>query len=190
MTQNLDTTVLLALASDITHCSCARTIHEVHPALARQMQDEEDDALLPRLVVLLQDRPLIVCAAARDRFLAIVAGLASESEAARAQGMFSGEVPGLEGLRLPVNVVEDHVLCEGDPEVYVAVVGRLGEDTLSRAVFVTGWAMGVTTVTCNKAVVRRIRAAVARAGEGVVGPEMLIVGCARSLVGRPKATAG
>ena len=190
---NLDTTVLLALASDITHGTVrVRQQQQLHPALRRQIAEEATTTpLLPELLPLLRGHPLIACGAAAARFREIVAGLASPTERARAEALFARPVEGLEQLLLPVIVVPDFTALQDAQrtEVFAAVVDRLRADPLGRAVFVTGWATGAATVTCNKTVVRRISAAVARAGNGEAGPRMLVVGCARSLVGRPKTPA-
>jgi len=181
-TLHLDTTVLLGLISDITHgAATTTTAADLHPALQRQIREEAAAPMMATLLLpLLRGKTLVTCEAARDSFARIVEWRASATEATRAGELFSEGLHGLGAVR----VVRDYALRETDPEAWWAVARRLAGDPLSRAVFMTAWECGATTVTCNKAVVKRIGTVVARAG---AGPEVVVVECARSLLGPPKA---
>jgi hypothetical protein len=199
---NLDTTILLALISDISHHASVPKEPRFHPAILRQLEMEaERGMIVSHLLPVLRGRKLFCAKSARDRFDEIVDIVASPSECARAELLFPrSPVPPEElaeqfaklsvhpvgEILLPVETVPDHIAGPEDPPGFERVAGKLS--AVNRGAFMTGWKRGVTTVTSNRAVAKMVAAACEGKEEGqdVVGPDVYVVESARSLVGKAK----
>lgn len=209
-TLNLDTTILLALISDISHHPSVPQEPRFHPAILRQIEMEREKPMLPdQLLPVLAGRDLLCSSSARARFQEIVDIVASDTERARANillvslsdepkdsptpeerlaQMQALSTHPLTGLRLPVETVPDFHPTEEDPAEYRRVAMKLS--VVNRGAFMTGWARELTTVTSNRAVAKVVEAAcsVEESGESgeVMGPDVFVVDTARSLVGRAR----
>ncbi|KAF8533408.1 hypothetical protein BDD12DRAFT_761254 [Trichophaea hybrida] len=199
---NIDTTILLALISDISHHVSVEVEPRMHPAILRQLDMEKERPMLPgHLLPVLEGRDMICCVSARERFEEIVDIVASDTERERAQLLLSypssssnitpeDRIKRLQELsthpcstlKLPIVTVPDHTLTSTDPPEFRQVSGKLS--SVNRGAFMTGWARGVTTVTSNRAVAKMVEAACS--GGEVVGPDVFVVESARSLVGKGK----
>ncbi|KAA6408601.1 MAG: hypothetical protein FRX48_07683 [Lasallia pustulata] len=203
-TLNLDCTILLALVSDLSH-QPPRPAPCFHKAIARQLELEARDPLLPgRLYPALGARHLVCTAEAARRMREIVAGIGTGAEKERTRvvmgdGVGGGEaalrselgrwsryeVPG--GLRLPVREVGAGVgEGRGLSKVQRKVAGRL--TVINRSVFLYGWIEGFTTVSSNRTVAKLIESIVEEEMEGEEerGPDVWLCGTARSLLGKEK----
>ncbi|KAG0644834.1 hypothetical protein HOY80DRAFT_214358 [Tuber brumale] len=199
-TINLDVTILLALVSDITHGPVA--IQErFHPAIRRQLELESSGCRMgEEIYPLLHARTLLTTATAKKRFVEIVDIVGSPSEKERTRIVLEGQTEdgeweglstyglddnstGASGgkwqLKLPVGVVEDDWAPENQPQQ--RIVAKLS--TVNRAVFVTGWKKGFTTITSNRTVAKTIEGLVE---DGETGPDMFVLNTSRSLVGKAK----
>lgn len=82
-------------------------------------------------------------------------------------------------LRLPVGVIGDDWAPES--QVQQRIVAKLS--AVNRAVFVTGWKKGFTTITSNRTVATTIEGLVE---DGETGPDVFVLNTSRSLVGKAK----
>ncbi|PWW79611.1 hypothetical protein C7212DRAFT_350454 [Tuber magnatum] len=199
-TINLDVTILLALVSDITHGPVS--IQErFHPAIIRQLALESSGRRMgEEIYPLLHARTLLTTATAKKRFVEIVDIVGSPSEKERARMVLEGQAEegeweglstyglGASGagggggkweLKLPVGIIEDDWAPEN--QVQQRIVAKLS--TVNRAVFVTGWKKGFTTITSNRTVAKTIEGLVE---DGETGPDMFVLNTSRSLVGKAK----
>ncbi|KAI5812815.1 hypothetical protein BZA77DRAFT_322902 [Pyronema omphalodes] len=200
-TLNLDTTILLAMISDISHHSSVTPEPRFHPAILRQLEFEAAEPMMDvHLMPVLKGRKLITAESARERFDEIVSIVASETERERAHLLLSYpddnststlspearikrfqelSCRNLEGLKLPVETVVDEPGKDQEVALKLSVVNR--------GAFMTGWQRDVTTVTSNRAVAK----VVAAACQGMEqGPDVMVVMSARSLVGKGKIRVG
>ena len=190
---NLDTTILLALISDISNHLHTPRHPRFHPAILAQLDNEVAAPMLQtHLWPVLAGRKLVCTPSARARFDEIVDIVGSSTEKTRARIVF-GEVntPFSElcehalpeaGLILPIDTLDDEYEdCSEKPELARRVAGKIS--AVNRAVFLTAWEKGWTTVTSNRAVQKYIENAV---GEEERGPDMYVVGAVRSLAGRER----
>lgn len=209
-TLNLDTTVLIALVSDISHTRTVTVEPRFHPAILSQLEHEQKSKFLPEhLYPVVEGRELVCTKAAQGRFEEIVEIMASPAERRRAELILTplaeGETAELRaerwrgvschalpegGLRLPIRTLgeeEEYEPQEEDEEVVKVVNNKLSGT--NRAVFVTAWLRGWTNVTTNRAVERHITTALEgwewKEGDGVLreGPDMCVVSAVRSLLG-------
>ncbi|KAG0124384.1 hypothetical protein HOY82DRAFT_184800 [Tuber indicum] len=199
-TINLDVTILLALVSDITHGPVA--IQErFHPAIHRQLALESSGRRMgEEIYPLLHARTLLTTVTAKKRFVEIVDIVGSPSEKERTRMVLEGQAEegeweglstygldhnsaGASGgkweLKLPVGVIEDDWAPENQPQQ--RIVAKLS--TVNRAVFVTGWKKGFTTITSNRTVAKTIEGLIE---DGETGPDMFVLNTSRSLVGKAK----
>ncbi|CAZ83867.1 unnamed protein product [Tuber melanosporum] len=199
-TINLDVTILLALVSDITHGPVA--IQErFHPAIHRQLALESSGRRMgEEIYPLLHARTLLTTVTAKKRFVEIVDIVGSSSEKERTRMVLEGQAEegeweglstygldhnsaGASGgkweLKLPVGVIEDDWAPENQPQQ--RIVAKLS--TVNRAVFVTGWKKGFTTITSNRTVAKTIEGLIE---DGETGPDMFVLNTSRSLVGKAK----
>jgi len=201
-TINLDVTILLALVSDITH-GPVPIQERFHPAIKRQLELESSGRRMgEEIYPLLHSRALLTTATAKKRFVEIVDIVGSPSEKERMRMILEGQVEegeweglspyGLDDkstgggggggkweLRLPVRVIEDDWAPEN--QLQQRIVAKLS--TVNRAVFVTGWKKGFTTITSNRTVAKTIKGLVE---DGETGPDMFVLNTSRSLVGKAK----
>lgn len=140
---NLDVTAMLAYVSNLTNGGCELAFRE--PALAQQAQWERQTPVLPRLQALFADHRLVCCRSAHAAFTSIVNTVGGAAERRRA-----------ELLLQRVTLVED-ASCA----VTAALLQRGRVSSRAAAVFGTGEALRLPTVTANTGFVR------AAAGQGV-----------------------
>ncbi|KAA8903852.1 hypothetical protein FN846DRAFT_907974 [Sphaerosporella brunnea] len=204
-TLNIDTTILLALISDISHHASVPKEPRFHHAILRQLEMEAERGMIKdHLLPVLAGRKLFCSQSARDRFDEIVEIVATPTERARAELLFPPPSPApaapprelaekfqelsvhpVMEIFLPIETVPDHVATANDPPGFLRIAGKLS--AVNRGAFITGWAHGVTTVTSNRAVAKMVEAACSGEGnEDVVGPDVYVVESARSLVGKAK----
>lgn len=216
---NIDCTILLALISDLSN-QHVEIEPRFHPAILRQLEFEEDLALLPNLLFpALVGRKMVCTSIARVRFEEIVAIVGSDTEKARAllilderlkkrpingeydEGWYQPEVHEsseylLERFRsncihhvpsnflLPIITLSPDNLgldTEFELECQRRIMGRLSH--VNRSVFMTGWKSGYTTITSNRGVAKIIENHI---HDGEKGPDLFVLGTARSLVGKAK----
>jgi len=201
-TINLDVTILLALVSDITH-GPVPIQERFHPAIKRQLELESSGRRMgEEIYPLLHSRDLLTTATAKKRFVEIVDIVGSPSEKERMRMILEGQAEegeweglsayGLDDknagggggggkweLKLPVGVIEDDWTPEN--QLQQRIVAKLS--TVNRAVFVTGWKKGFTTITSNRTVAKTIEGLVE---DGETGPDMFVLNTSRSLVGKAK----
>lgn len=210
-TLNIDCTILLALISDISHRECE--ILDWYPGEVKaQIRDEEKEKLLPtHLYPAIGDHPMLCTSEAASQMNLIVNTLATDPERARADILLAQnahasaspaellsawsdlsdhKVP--DGFKLPIRVVES------DPAKFarlpkVAQVLAKDLSPLNRAIFLYGWAEGITTLSSNGARARQIDSAITEHGldDGEPEPHIWLCGESRSLIakqGRRKCT--
>jgi hypothetical protein len=209
-TLNLDCTVLLALASDMSHA------REIDPAWeprlpAKQVRSERQEVLVTSVLwPVMRGRELVCTREAAKRMREITEEIGMVGEKARmeillgdganlaVQGEDEGvmrreafqkwteyDVPG--DWRLPVRICESVGADDGRlPHIARKVAMELSE--LNRSVCLFGWAEGFTTITGNRMVVRTIEKIVVkeREREEVMGPDLFVSWNSRSLVAKEK----
>lgn len=179
---NLDCSILISLASDITHSHV-----EIQPwhrnDVSAQIREElaEGSSLVKALYPVLCNRKLVCTAEAARRFRAILATIATDDEAARTRIILPD--PGLPkrtseelvaelqalsvhpvdlNLLLPVEVVEhdcpqsltEAIRTSILPPGAEAVAADLSE--LNRDIFVYGWVNRITTLTANHTLAKQV----------------------------------
>jgi len=212
-TVNIDCTILLALVSDLSHYNSATIPLEAasgakdgqpHPAIVRQLQTESEEQLLPSILYpLLQGRDMVCTTEAARRMREIVSTIGTDSEKARTEIFISSSVssphahpdlhPSLRflthhpipsNLHLPISVVPSTVDLSRLPAIAANVAAQLSE--VNRSVFLYGWQEGYTTISSNRAVVKGVEGVFEEQRSEEVGPDVWLVGTARSLVGKEK----
>lgn len=194
---NLDTTILLAIISDVSNCTSVEVEHHIHPAIANQLEFEKTEPMLTtHLWPVMEGRDLVCTEVAAKRFWEIVKTMASAKEAERAELLMNRTESGdnlkrfaelcmhplpEKGLHLPVYVLEEDSLEDSKEEVMKRVGAKLS--AVNRGAFMGGWKAGLTTVTSNRAVAKIIASQV---HDNEVGPDLYVVESARSLVGKAK----
>ncbi|RKU47776.1 hypothetical protein DL546_006274 [Coniochaeta pulveracea] len=213
---NLDCSILVSLASDVTHSHV-----EIQPwhrnDVSAQIREEEAEgsSLVKKLYPALRGKKLVCTAEAARRFRAIVATIATKDEAARTRLILPdpgslektstelvAELQALSvhpvgsGLLLPVEVV-DHdyparmheIMGTGKlPLSAKPVAADLSE--LNWDIFCYGWVAGITTITANytlaKQIVRLVEQGRTEAHEE--GPKVWVFPYTRALAtkGRPE----
>jgi len=212
-TINIDCTILLALVSDLSHYNSATIPLEAasgakdgqpHPASVRQLKMESEEQLLPSILYpLLQGRKMICTTEATRRMREIVSTIGTDSEKARTEifitssGPSSRMSPDLHSsldllthhpipsnLQLPISVVPSDVDLARLPAIAAKVAAQLSE--INRSVFLYGWQEGYTTISSNRVVVKGVESVFEEERSEEVGPDVWLVGTARSLVGKEK----
>jgi hypothetical protein len=204
-TLNIDCTILMALISDISHRDCP--ILDWYPGEVRaQIQEEAEENLLPtHLYPAIASHSMVTTEEAADQMYVIVQTLATDAEKARAdlllgrgdyatksceqlvlewQAMSDHATP--EGFKLPIRVVSSNMntITERLPAVAATLFNELGE--LNRAIFLYGWAEGLTTLSANRGRTRQIETVLNEQGleEGEDGPHIWLCGESRSLIAK------
>lgn len=204
-TLNIDCTILLALISDISHHECS--ILDWYPGEVRaQIQEEAKENLLPtHLYPAIGSHRMATVQQAADQMNLIVQTLATDTEKGRAdlllgQGesatktreellsewsaLSSHAIPG--GFQLPIRVVpvDMSIMAVHLPAAAMKLYIELG--ALNRAIFLFGWAQGLTTLTANRGRARQIEAALNEHGleEDETGPHIWLCGESRSLIAK------
>lgn len=166
---NIDTSVLVALTSDISHF---RVIPQ--PWFGQSQKDHVDlethDPLTPQLCSLLGDHPLVCTKEAAGSLARIVHTMGTATENARAHLLFTPDdtmtpeqriekfralsihsIPS--NLRLPIRVFDSETISNDEachPRLNAQIQEKLNSLAQpGRSVFSTGWSQGLTTITCN-----------------------------------------
>ena len=185
-TLNIDCTILLALVSDLSHCSASDLLgrsdaSEYHPVIKRQIAGEEDESLLPKVLYpILHGRRLVCTREATKRMQDIVNTMGTTTEAARTRifigtGMSENEHGGKDPsmapttitledlsihptppLRLPIDIVDLPPHTNSTNLPKAAELVSQHLSLLNKSVFLYGWAENITTITSNRAVAAEI----------------------------------
>jgi Protein of unknown function (DUF1308) len=204
-TLNIDCTILLALVSDLSHYTVAPAPHH-HRALVRQIEIEKEDRLLPSLLFpALGDHALLCSHEAAVRMREIVATIGTETEKARTallmgddnslsheeviarfQPLSEFAIPVIWNLPIAVVSFEETKMLSTLPAVAKEISAELS--TINRSVFMYGWAMGLTTLSSNRTVAKRIELVFERRAEvnEEKGPDIWVCPTARSLAGKER----
>ncbi|KAK8163941.1 hypothetical protein IWX90DRAFT_244509 [Phyllosticta citrichinensis] len=201
---NIDCTLLVALASDISHAHV-----EVQPwyplAVQGQIRDEQRQPLMPHVLypAIASSRRLLCTSEAADRMRDIVATIGTETEVRRAELLIEGEVtrgkssaelrkelqalsihPVPSDLQLPIGVIEFDSTSAQLPKVAEEVVPHL--TPINQSIFLYGWSAGITTLSSNGSVARQIETLIEthRTTDDEVGPDVWVCPMARSLVAK------
>ena len=182
-TLNIHCTILVALVSDLSHCSSSDLLQrsdapQYHPVIKRQIAGEEEGSLLPRVLYPILENRCIVCTReAAKRMRDIVSTLGTATEAPRTEifvgskeesdGNVIKQQLGLDALKkysihatprlhLPIEVLDCHLstLSRNLPTAAGEVAPNLS--ALNKSVFLYGWAENLTTITSNRVVATEI----------------------------------
>ncbi|OIW32942.1 hypothetical protein CONLIGDRAFT_156663 [Coniochaeta ligniaria NRRL 30616] len=186
-TVNLDCSILVALASDVTHSAIEKqTWHRWDVASQIDEEKKVGSTLVKALYPVLRSRRLVCTAKAAERFWTIVDTLATATEAARAELILpkagntektSEELlaelqtlsinPVDPNLRLPIEVVTPvDLTTEGRDLATDNEPRRLPRSAelistvasdLNRDIILYGWLHQITTVTANNSLAKQIR---------------------------------
>lgn len=213
---NLDCSILVSLASDVTHSHV-----EIQPwhrnDVSAQIREEmaQGSSLAKKLYPALRGKKLVCTAEASRRFRAIVATIATKDEAARTRlilpdpdlpqktsAQLVAELQALSAhpvdpdLLLPVEVVDhdyphtlNEVISTGKlPQSAKTVAADLSE--LNWDIFCYGWVTGITTITANYTLAKQIVRLVEqdRVDTHEEGPKVWVFPYTRALAtkGRPE----
>ncbi|KAK7514456.1 uncharacterized protein IWZ02DRAFT_75179 [Phyllosticta citriasiana] len=201
---NIDCTLLVALASDISHAGVQ--VQPWYPmAVQGQIRDEQRQPLMPHVLypAIASSRRLLCTAEAADRMRDIVATIGTETEVRRAELLIGGEAtegkssaelreelqalsvhPVPSGLQLPIGVVDFDSTSAQLPKVAEKVVPNL--TPINQSIFLFGWSEGITTLSSNGSVARQIEMLIEthRTADDEVGPDVWVCPMARSLVAK------
>ncbi|KAI0191684.1 hypothetical protein EV127DRAFT_480134 [Xylaria flabelliformis] len=209
---NIDTSVLVALTSDISHFQITK-----QPWFGQSQKDhidlEASDPLIPKLCSLLSHH-VLVCTREAARSLARIVhtmGTAGENtrayllltpddsltheqriEKLRALSVHGDSIPS--HLQLPIRVVDVETKsnengCQENLDTpYHEALEVLAQP--GRSVFYSGWVKGLTTVTCNVLAVKQLEKRLEQfPGLGTSGwPSIWAFSSSRPLVGVPKGS--
>lgn len=214
-TVNLDCSILVALASDVTHADI-----EIQPwhrnDLVVQIREEAEigSSLVKALYPVLRSRRLVCTARAAERFWTIVDTIATQAEAARAEIILPrtgstrkaseelvAELQALSvhpvdpDLQLPIEVVQTDVTGVPAGDVEAKRLPRSAEivssilSELNRDIYLYGWVRGITTMSANNSLAKQIRLLVEenRTNDDEAGPKIWVFPFTRALAtkGRP-----
>jgi hypothetical protein len=208
-TLNICCTILLALVSEFSHARVSKQ-KWFHPALQRQVEIEGNENLLPSLLYpALGGRKLVCTKEAAKRMREIVETIGTASEKARTVIMMGDDQtksqaelreemqnwsahPVPDEWQIPIRVVDQHL---DDCQEKLPAAGREVVENMTdinRSVFGFGWASGVTTVTSNRVVVKRIENSLEKHEDldPSSWPSIFLCPTARSLVGKEKEKRG
>lgn len=209
-TINVDCTILLALASDISNSCVDPKSRHFNQAILHQLRNEMVEPLLTSAIFpALRNHKLMCTPTARNRFEAIVDEIGTASEKARykalidasgddARGIYQQlciyKVP--EDFHLPIRVIGEEEECWNGPPASLPYSSELTGilSPINASVFLTGWSMEVTTITSNMNIAKIIQDTWTREmaksedrGYGVNlvhGPKVCLIRVARSLAGK------
>jgi hypothetical protein len=214
-TVNLDCSILVALASDVTHSDIdIQPWHRRDVVFQIREEAELGSSLVKSLYPVLRSRGLVCTARAAQRFWEIVDTIATTAEAARAEILLPkaggtektseelvAELQALSdhpvdpNLRLPIDVVKAdlpddltaHFEAKGLPKSAEFVSPILSE--LNRDIYLYGWVHQITTMTANNSLAKQIRLVVEehRKDDDEAGPNIWVFPFTRALAtkGRP-----
>lgn len=208
---NIDCTILLAFASDLSH---GRVEPEDwhNKAISRQIELESEDQLLPSNLWPACGRRKMVCTKeAAVRMQEIVDIIGTETEKRRASLLLdlnkdlhldsSERIQEFQKLSdytvpfewaLPISVVDADVpdIMTNLPPVAEKVAENL--TSINRSVFLYGWSTGRTTISSNGSVAKDVESTIEanREDEETLGPDIWLSASSRSLVGKEKERRG
>ncbi|EEA26238.1 hypothetical protein TMatcc_005504 [Talaromyces marneffei ATCC 18224] len=210
---NVDCTLLLALASDLSHTQNITPSPSFHRAIIRQIEVEDELPLLTtELWPAMVGRQLVCTQEAIKRMKEIVSTIGTETERKRAAILLGeGEMEGLDKdtllrelqaisdhsipdrLNLPISVVDAHAEINAalQQKKFPPVIDKITEilTDINHSVFLYGWARDIFTVSSNKTVVKQIESTIEdnRGDDDTLeGPKIWICDTARSLIGKEK----
>jgi hypothetical protein len=203
-TLNIDCTLLLAIASDISH-GLIKEEPWFNRNVRRQIHIEEKERLMPNsLWPAMVGRDLVCTRFAATRMREIVDLIGTETERARAP-LLMGDDPSLshtqvlhklqqlsehpipQSWRLPIKIIDENdPSLPALPPLAVPVAQQLTD--INQSVFLFGWRCGYTTITSNRVAAKAIEKSVEenRSHDDDVGPDVWICPTARSLVAKEK----
>lgn len=213
-TLNVDCTILLAFASDLSH---GRVEPEDwhNKAIQRQIEMEAQDQLLPNsLWPACGDKKLVCTRQAAVRMQEIVSIIGTNTERKRTTMMLDiddankhlsqkqrveefqklSSYPIPPDWQLPIQII-DFETTDSDADANLPSVAEKVAETLTainRSVFLFGWATGRTTISSNRAVAKEVEATIEenRLDEETRGPDIWLCPTSRSLVGKEKQRRG
>ncbi|KAI0385875.1 hypothetical protein F5Y04DRAFT_158955 [Hypomontagnella monticulosa] len=203
---NVDTSLLVALASDFSHTKVVKQpwfshSHNDHTVL------ESEQPMLSLVYPLIGNHKLVCTREAADIYFHIVDTLATEAEKARAYLILRPdtgksqeqrvkelrllsihEVPS--DLQLPIRIVDmNENNCQ---DCFTDSIKQKLENVLNpgRSVFSYGWASGLTTITCNSVVIRQLEKDLEQLPTlgNLSWPSIWAFPTSRPFVGLPKGT--
>ncbi|KAI5926700.1 hypothetical protein F4810DRAFT_482053 [Camillea tinctor] len=201
---NIDTSVLVALASDFSHTKVKKQAwfshsHNDHTDLERK------EHMLPLIYPVLDGHELVCTKEAADAFSHIVNTIATDAESARAhlilavdptkssdqrveelRSLSIHEVPS--SLKLPIRIVDaNENNCQSRFSLEIMKELRVLLNP-GRSVFAYGWAKGITTLTCNAVAIKQLEKGLEKLPGlgGLEWPSMWAFPTSRPLVGTPK----
>ncbi|RAO68030.1 uncharacterized protein BHQ10_004042 [Talaromyces amestolkiae] len=210
---NVDCTLLLALASDLSHLQNIAPSPSFHRAIIRQIEVEDELPLLTtELWPAMVGRKLVCTQEAIKRMKEIVSTIGTETERKRTAIILGeGDMEGLDKdtllrelqkisdhsvpaqLNLPISVVDAHAEIETamKQKRFPPVIDKITQilTDINYSVFLYGWARGIVTVSSNKTVVKQIESTIEdnRGDDDTLeGPKIWICDTARSLIGKEK----
>lgn len=215
---NLDCTVMLSLASDLSHAPVSKEIW--HKAATQvQIDQETKEPILPTWIYpAISGRRLVCTTKCHDHFRKIVNEIGTKSEQARAAILMGGvqstsredllsqwhersdhEVPST--LKLPIEIVDEEMDLEAlslsngvkrlsSQRLSDMITSQLTD--LNSNIFMYGWRSGRTTVTSNFNVTRRIIDLLNKHRkedeQDVLGPSIWSRAPSRSLIAKEKSS--
>ena len=210
-TLNIDCTILLALVSDLSHTANHPILPNYSSAIARQIEMETREHLLPSsLWPAMAGKRLVCTYEAAKRMKEIVDTIGMPNERIRTELLLDDELArsGKDlreafakysdhaippSLGLPIRIVQaevseynvkDAIQRAILPPVALLVADQLTD--INRSVFMYGWMESMTTVSSNRTVAKHIEGIVEKEGDGAAGPEVWLREPARSLLGKEK----
>ncbi|KAI1209021.1 uncharacterized protein F4807DRAFT_428530 [Annulohypoxylon truncatum] len=201
---NIDTSLLVALASDFSHTNVTKQpwfshSHNDHTNL------ESEQSMLSLVYPMIGNHKLVCTKEAADTFFHIVDTLATESEKARAYLILSSDsgksqeqrvqelqtlsihkVPSC--LQLPISIID--VNEDNCRHRLTGPIKKTLETVLNpgRSVFSYGWASGLTTLTCNSVIVKQLEKDLEKLPtlEDLPWPSIWAFPTSRPFVGKPR----
>ncbi|KAI1005758.1 hypothetical protein K3495_g2472 [Podosphaera aphanis] len=211
-TLNIDCTILLALISDVSH---GRVPPEdwYNDMIRSQIKLEEKNNLLSASIwPVMASRNLVCTREAAVRMQEIVDSLGTETEQARAALILSldgtpqmtpeqtrDKFQELSDYAIPANIKLPVAIVDFDLEELMTKLPPFVKDLfpkhftlINQSVFLYGWYSGMTTLSSNESVSRRIELMIEtnRVDEAMGGPDIWVCPSSRSLVGKEKRRRG
>lgn len=214
-TLNLDCSILLALASDLSHAANHPILPEYKVFIKQQIEFETKEPSLPSVLwPAMAGRNLICTQEAANTMKEIVDALGTSTERKRTELMLAdhgiehdeqkqknlraafakvSDFPVPDEWRLPIYVV-DVAVSDSDIQAAISAGGlppvaqQIAENLtgINKSVFMHGWMQQISTVTSNRGVARQIENAIEKDDQGAIGPEIWVREPARSLLGKEK----
>ncbi|KAL4890255.1 hypothetical protein BDV59DRAFT_195179 [Aspergillus ambiguus] len=212
-TLNVDCTLLLAMASDLSHFKDLTPTPDLHKAIVRQLEIERERPLLTKeLWPAMVGYELICTGEAAKRMREIVDVIGTEAEKTRMK-ILMGDAP-FNGLdresvirkfqelsdyqipsqwKIPIKTVDSRAIIDAArsrgalPPVSERVTEILSD--INYSVFMYGWATNTMTISSNRTVVKHIENIVEKHRDGdenLEGPLIWVCDTARSLIGKEK----